>query len=161
MNPYASFLGGQSPTDVIASTAEKLASLTAGRSDGELNRSPAPAKWSIREILSHLADCELVFAYRIRQTLAEAHHVVQPFDQDLWAQPYAAYTAEAELATFAAVRSWNLALLGSLPAGAFSKPMTHPERGTMTLQTVVETMGGHDINHLKQIEGIVSRAASA
>jgi uncharacterized damage-inducible protein DinB len=124
-------------------------------SDEQANRAPAPGKWSIREILCHLADCEVVFAYRIRQTLAEPHHVVQPFDQDDWAKPYSAYTTHAALATFGAVRDWNVALVRSLPAEAFNKPMTHPERGAMTLQTVIETMGGHDINHLRQIEKLV------
>lgn len=161
MNPYASFLGERNPTGVIAATAGQLKSVVGNLSEEQVNRTPAPGKWSIREILCHLADCEMVFAFRIRQTLAEPHHVVQPFDQDIWARPYAVYTTQAALATFAAVRGWNLALILSLPAEAFSKPMTHPERGTMTLQTVIETMGGHDLNHLKQIEGIASRAASA
>ena len=145
----------------MAATPGHLKSIMTSLSDDQINRSPAPGKWSIREILCHLADCEMVFAFRIRQTLAEPHHVVQPFDQDIWAKPYAAYTAQAALATFAAVREWNLALVRSLPSDAFAKPMTHPERGTMTLQTVIETMGGHDINHLKQMEGIATRGASA
>ena len=161
MNPYASHLGGQDPFDVIAGTPDNLKAITRGLSEDQINRAPAPNKWSIREILCHLADCETVFAFRIRQTLAEPHHVVQPFDQDIWARPYSAYTAKSALATFTAVRDWNVALVRSLPAYAFEKPMTHPERGTMTLRTVIETMGGHDINHLKQIEGIVARAASA
>jgi uncharacterized damage-inducible protein DinB len=161
MNPYASFLGGANPTDVISDTYRKLTVLTSGLSDSQLNQAPAPGKWSIREILSHLADCEMVFAFRIRQTLAEPHHVLQPFDQDIWAKPYAIYPATVALETFGAVRKWNLALIASLPAEAFEKPVTHPERGTMTLGTIVETMGGHDVNHIRQIEGIVSRAASA
>ena len=161
MNPYASFLDGQKPSDVIALTAAKLAALTGGVSDAELTRAPAPGKWSVRDIISHLADCEVVFAFRIRQTLGEPHHVIQPFDQDVWAQPYSAYPVQMALATFTAVRNWNVALLRSLPFEAFDKPVTHPERGTMTLGTIVETMGGHDVNHLRQIETIVTRVASA
>lgn len=161
MNPYAPFLGDKSPTEVIAATPGKLAAIVAALSEEQINRKPAPGKWSIREILCHLADCEMVFAFRIRQTLAEPHHVVQPFDQDEWAKPYAAYTAKAALATFTAVRDWNLALVRTLSPDAFQKPMTHPERGTMTLQTVIETMGGHDLNHWQQIESIAARGASA
>jgi hypothetical protein len=161
MNPYGSFLGDKNPSDVIAATVGQLNAIVGSLSEEQVNRTPAPGKWSIREIICHLADCEVVFAYRIRQNLAEPHHVVQPFDQDIWAKPYSAYTAQAALATFAAVRDWNIALAASLPSEAFNKPMTHPERGTMTLRTVIETMGGHDINHLKQIEGIATRAASA
>jgi uncharacterized damage-inducible protein DinB len=120
------------------------------------NRSPAPGKWSVREILCHLADCEIVFAYRLRQTLAEPHHVIQPFDQDTWAQTYAAYDAQSALAVFTAVRSYNVKLIASLPLDALSKPVTHPERGTMTFESIVETMGGHDLNHIAQIEKISS-----
>ena len=161
MNPYASFLADKNPSDVIAATAGELQAVVRSLSGDQLNRSPAPGKWSIREILCHLADCEIVFAFRIRQTLAEPHHVVQPFDQDIWAQPYAAYSAHAALAAFTAVREWNLALVRSLSSEAFDKPVTHPERGAMTLQTIIETMGGHDINHIKPIQGIATRAASA
>ena len=161
MNPYASYLGDKNPSEVIAATPGKIAAILGNLSAEQVNRTPAPGKWSIREILCHLADCEMVFAFRIRQTLAEPHHVVQPFDQDYWAKPYAVYTAQAALSTFTAVREWNVSLVRSLAAEDFARPMTHPERGTMTLQTVVETMGGHDINHLQQIEGIASRAASA
>ena len=161
MNPYASFLGDQNPNEVIAATAAKLQSVVAGLSSEQVNRSPAPGKWSIREIICHLADCEVVFAYRIRQTLAEPHHVIQPFDQDTWAKPYAAYTVQLALAAFTAVREWNVALARTLTPAALESPVTHPERGTMTLSTIIETMGGHDINHLRQIEGIAHRAATA
>jgi len=161
MNPYASFLADKNPSDVIAATAGELQAVVRSLSGDQLNRSPAPGKWSIREILCHLADCEIVFAFRIRQTLAEPHHVVQPFDQDIWAQPYSAYSAQGALAAFTAVREWNLALVRSLSSEAFDKPVTHPERGSMTLRTIIETMGGHDINHMKQIQGIATRAASA
>jgi hypothetical protein len=149
MNPYASYLGDRNPLEVITATPGQLAhfSETEGR--------PAPGKWNAREILCHLADCELVFAYRIRQTLAEDHHVVQPFDQERWASTYAAYDARAALAVFSSVRQWNLALIKTLKADALKKPVTHPERGTMTLQVVLETMAGHDLNHLKQLEALV------
>src|SRR5579871_6043504 len=109
MNPYASFLGDKNPSEVIAGTAQQLSDLVRGLSAEQVNRTPAPGKWSVREILCHLADCEMVFAFRIRQTLAQPHHVVQPFEQDHWAKNYSAYTASAALAAFTAVRDWNVA----------------------------------------------------
>ncbi len=154
MNPYASFLGSLDPRHVIASTPSRLRESLDSMGESRANQVPAPGKWSVREILCHLADCEIVFAYRLRQTLAEPHHVIQPFDQDLWARNYAAYDAPAALAAFAAVRDFNTRLIASLPDEAFSRPVSHPERGTMTFQTIVETMGGHDLNHLAQIEKI-------
>src|SRR5271170_934519 len=101
MNPYASFLGSRDPRQVIASTPARLGELL-NALGARASQSPAPGKWSAREILCHLADCEIVFAFRLRQTLAEPHHVIQPFDQDIWAQNYGAYDAQSALAVFAA-----------------------------------------------------------
>jgi hypothetical protein len=64
---------------------------------------------------------------------------------------YSAYDAAAAVGAFSAARHWNLLFLKALRPEAFSTPVTHPERGTMTLQTLVETMAGHDLNHLGQI----------
>lgn len=156
MNPYASFLGARDPRHVIAGTPLRLREFVDSLGEARVNRPPAPGKWSVREILCHLADCEVVFAFRLRQTLAEPHHVIQPFDQDLWARNYAAYDAPSALAVFTAVRDFNTRLIASIPAEAFLKQVSHPERGTMTFQTIVETMGGHDLNHLAQIEKIAA-----
>jgi len=161
MNPYASFLGDRDPFQVIAATAKQLSSLMDTIGPQRVEQAPAPGKWSAREILCHLADCELVFAYRLRQALAENHHVIQPFDQDQWARNYGAYTVSQALALFSAAREWNLALLRSVSPEAMEKQVTHPERGTMTFRTMVETMGGHDINHLRQIEAIAGKSQAA
>jgi uncharacterized damage-inducible protein DinB len=156
INPYASFLAGRDPIPVIASTADRLQTLTAPLTLEQTSREPAPGKWSIREIVAHLADCELVFAFRLRQTLAEDHHVLQPFDQTKWGERYAPYDLASGLGLFTATRGWNLKLLSTLSEADRHRPVTHPERGTMTLWTIVETMGGHDINHLQQVERIAS-----
>lgn len=124
-----------------------------------MEESPAPGKWSARQIVCHLADCEIAFAFRLRQALAEEHHVIQPFDQDGWAKNYDAYSTQEALVTFSTLRQWNRTLIASLDAEDFSKPVTHPERGSMTFRTVVQTMGGHDINHLRQIEALAAKAA--
>lgn len=161
LNPYASFLGSRDPRDVIADTPPRLRQLLDALGPEGAGRSPAPGKWSAREILCHLADCEVVFAFRLRQTLAESNPVIQPFDQDRWAANYAGCDALSALEVFAALRHWNLALIRSLPAEAFARKVTHPERGEMTFQVLVETMGGHDLNHLGQVERIAARAAGS
>lgn len=154
MNPYASYLGTRDPQKVIAETPAKLSKYLDSLGEARANEAPAPGKWSVREILCHLADCEIAFAYRLRQTLAEPHHVIQPFDQDIWAANYVAYDIQSAMAAFIALRNLNVRLIASLPTESFSKPATHPERGTLTFGTIVETMGGHDLNHLGQIEKI-------
>jgi uncharacterized damage-inducible protein DinB len=156
INPYASFLtetGGVSdPAEIIKSTPVKIENLLQALGPEKLNVQPAPGKWSVREILAHLADCEIVFAFRLRQTLAENNPVVQPFDQDKWALTYGQYDARMAAAVFSAVRQWNVALIAGLSDTDFDKPMNHPERGDMKFRDVVATMAGHDRNHLKQLE---------
>jgi hypothetical protein len=161
MNPYASYLGELDPFEVTAATAARLAILFEELGAQRIEDAPAPGKWSAREIVCHLADTELVFAFRLRQTLAEDHHVVQPFDQGKWASTYSAYDARAALCTFSAIREWNLTLIRAVTPQALSKPVTHPERGTMTFQVLIETMAGHDLNHIRQIEAIRANYASA
>ncbi|WP_260706510.1 DinB family protein [Edaphobacter flagellatus] len=154
LNPYASYLGDQDPVPVITATPDRIRSLIAPLSAAQIDHAPAPGKWSIREIVAHLADCELVFAFRLRQALAADHPVIQPFDQGVWGERYAAYDIASGLATFSAVRNWNLRLLTTVTEADRHRPTTHPERGTMTFWTIIETMGGHDINHLQQLERI-------
>src|SRR5947209_13307953 len=152
LNPYAKYLGGQEPIPVITATIERLRALVNPLSLIHVNRNPSPGKWSIAAIIAHLADCELVFSFRLRQTLAEDHPIIQPFDQEKWAERYAAYDLAAALALFSAARYWNVKLLTTVNETDRHLPTTHPERGTMPLWTIVETMAGHDINHLQQIE---------
>jgi hypothetical protein len=155
-NPYASALGDQDSLEVTRATPVRLENLLQTLGPEKLELAPAPGKWSVRDILSHLADCEIVFAFRLRQTLAEDHPVIQPFDQDKWAAPYTHYDASMALAAFSALRNWNLALISSRKPADFERPVNHPERGDMTFQTIVETMAGHDVNHIKQVEAFLA-----
>ena len=160
LNPYAQFLGGQDPIPVITATSERLHTVIDPLAPAHADRAPAPGKWSIREIVAHLADCELVFSFRLRQALAQDHAIIQPFDQGIWGQRYAAYDLPSGLALFTAARNWNIKLLTTVTEPDRHRPTTHPERGTMTLWTIVETMAGHDINHLRQIESIATTILS-
>jgi hypothetical protein len=157
MNPYAAQLGDRDPREVITESPWRLANLAERLGQAGLERSLAPGKWPARVILCHLADCEVAFAFRLRQTLAEDNHVIQPFDQDAWAAPYGKLEGAAALEVFTALRRWNLALLNAVPADAWNRKVTHPERGAGTFRTIVETMAGHDLNHIRQIETIAGQ----
>jgi DinB superfamily len=152
LNPYARFLDGRPVAEILVSTPGALEALTEAIGSERLAFSPAPGKWTPAEILCHMADCEVAFGFRLRQTLAEDHHVLQPFDQEKWAATYPSVTAQQALAAFTAMREWNLILIRNAPQGAAKKPVTHPERGIMTFATITETMAGHDLNHIAQLE---------
>ncbi|HMI57459.1 MAG TPA: DinB family protein [Gemmatimonadaceae bacterium] len=155
LNPYAKFLGDARPHDVLDMTAVTIARLIRHGDAASLTRSPEPGKWSIRDILCHLADCEITFGFRLRQTAAEKHHVIQPFDQDAWASAFAKLDAHDALEAFSSLRRWNMLFIRAVGTPAEAKEVRHPERGDMTFRTIVETMAGHDINHLRQIENLV------
>lgn len=157
LNPYAKYLDGRPLEAILAATPRAVSALLESMGAAKVGVAPAPGKWSPAKIVAHLADCDLAFGFRLRQALAETDHVVQPFDQDLWAATYDGITAAQALAAFTALRQWNQILIAkALPAHG-DKTVTHPERGTITFRTIVETMAGHDLNHLAQLKSIAER----
>ena len=88
LNPYAKYLDGRSLDAILSATSHEIANKLQMIGPDRVSQPPAPGKWSPAEIVCHLADCEIVFAFRLRQTLAEDHHVLQPFDQEKWASNY-------------------------------------------------------------------------
>jgi hypothetical protein len=157
LNPYDSFLDGRSPQEILSSTPGALAAVLVAIGPERVSTRPAPGKWSPAEIVCHLADCEVVFAFRLRQTLAEDAPTLQPFDQDKWAPTYQGLSATFAFEVFSAMRGWNLHLIHTALPEATNRPATHPERGTMTFQTIVETMAGHDLNHLGQLHKLAGK----
>lgn len=158
-NPYASQLGNLNAREVMKATPHNLIHLADRLGSGGFDRSYAPGKWTARVILCHLADCEIAFAFRIRQALAEDQHVIQPFDQDAWAHSYGnpSFHAQTALQVFSDLRGWNIVLLDSLGPDAFNRRLRHPQRGEMTFQTLIDTIAGHDLNHLRQLETIAAQ----
>lgn len=152
LNPYDKFLDGRALNAILAATPREVGRLILAIGANRENTAPAPGKWSPAEIVAHLADCELVFGFRLRQTLAEDSPVIQPFDQDKWARTYTGVPAKQALEVFTALREWNLRLIELAMPEAAERPVTHPERGAMTFLTIVETMAGHDLNHLGQLK---------
>jgi len=152
LNPYAKYLGDRDPLKTIRETVGAIRRLLEKMPAEQLALRAPATRWNAREIVCHLADCEMVFGFRLRQTLAEDAPVLQTFDQEKWALRYANLDVESALGMFEACRGWNVLLLEATTAEERARVVTHPERGTMTLWTIAETMGGHDINHLGQLE---------
>ena len=78
-------LGGKDPLKIQAATPAKLSRLVRRASPAKLRKRPAPGKWSVAEILTHLADCEIVAGWRMRHILGSPGTPIQAFDQDAWA----------------------------------------------------------------------------
>lgn len=155
----ARILGYQAGADFLALQAaapEKLAALVEGLTSAELTLRPAPDKWSIQELVAHLAEDELVGAYRLRMVLSSPGTALQAFDQDVWARTgrYSERDVRSSLELFRVLRQANLELLRSLSAEEWDMHGVHAERGVESVRDMAMHFAGHDINHFKQIEAI-------
>lgn len=150
-NPYAAVLAGRDAQEILDETPSRWRVVMSSHARDERERTPASGKWNLRQVICHMADCELAFGFRMRQVAGNAP-TIQPFDQDAWAKSYAAYSTELAFATFLALRAWNVAFVGSLSEDAKVHTAIHPERGAISLWTVVETLAGHDLHHLNILE---------
>jgi hypothetical protein len=152
-------VAGKDPIRVQASTAKALASLLKHGTPARLRKRPAPDKWSVTEIVAHLADVEIVTGWRLRAILGAPGTPIQAFDQDAWAAAgqYAKRAARQSLEQFRVLREANLALLKSLTPDQRKFFGMHAERGQESIERLTSMMAGHDINHLEQIQSILVR----
>lgn len=155
MLSYSSGLDGLS---VLGRTPHRLDALLRSSSRRAWARRPGPGKWSAGEALAHLADCEIVAGWRVRSILATDGAPLQPFDQDVWAEAfkYAEIDPAESLATFTAARASLLSLLARVDPARRQHHGLHAERGRETIAHLIQLYAGHDLNHLKQIESLLS-----
>jgi hypothetical protein len=134
-----------------------LADLLARRSEEELRRRPSPGKWSVLEIVAHLADDELVTAWRYRQMIERSGCDLFAFDQDLWAHVGSnnSWPVEEALSLFRLLRQANLRMFTQLTPEQWNSWGVHAERGKITLRDLARHMAGHDRNHIAQIKNIL------
>lgn len=143
---------------------KQVAAAVSGLPAKVLSYKPAPDKWCIQEILGHLADIEIVYAYRLRQMLADKKPVFAPMDQDDWARNLGYLeTPPAELvALYGLNRHANLRLLQHLKSTDLGKSAYHPEtKKEFTVAELIERMGTHGASHLAQIERLKQEAKSS
>ena len=135
---------------------ELLATIMTGVFGEEEDFIPAPGKWSIRQIMAHLADAELVGGHRFRQVIAEDNPIMIGYDQEAWARRlgYENRKPKNALETFRRLRAETYDLLKALPEADFERTGNHSERGPMTLGALLESYVGHAESHAAQMAGI-------
>jgi hypothetical protein len=148
---------GKQPLAVQAATAKKLDRLIKGVPTSRLRKRPAADKWSVGEIVAHLADAEIVIGFRMRMILGAPGTPIAAYDQDSWVTSghYARRDPRKSVEQFRVVREANLALLASLTPDQWKQYGMHSERGQETIEQIVRMTAGHDMNHVQQIALIV------
>jgi len=155
-----SYSDGKEALEIQRATGDKLSALTHGKTSEQLNRQPAPGKWSVAQILAHLADAEAANSWRYRQILSTNAIPIQAYDQDRWAAAfdYEHRDPKQSLEFFKALRTANLNLLDTVPRGLWDNYGVHEERGNESIAHLTRMIAGHDVNHLRQIEAILRDA---
>ena len=162
-DPYrgrlAQYVEGRDPLEMQRAAPARLASLVAGAGEGRLSRRTSPGKWSVTEILAHLAEDELATSWRYRQMLEHDGAALLGFDQDEWARlgDYRSWKPAEALEMFRLLREANLRLLARLSPEQWEKSGIHSERGRITVRELARHMAAHDVNHILQVEGLLSR----
>jgi hypothetical protein len=159
-NPYSkrilSNVLGKDSLKVVSRTPKRLRKLTKGLKKKQLRYQPAAQKWSITQIIAHLADAEIAMSWRIRFALAQSGLPIMAYDQDAWAKNLQYEKADLDecMEVFAALRRTNTILFKRLTDEEWERFGMHSERGKETVERMTMMLAGHDINHLKQIEAI-------
>jgi hypothetical protein len=155
----SSHVEGKEPLQVQAATAKRLERLIKGASPSQLRKRPAPDKWSVNEILAHLAETEIVGSFRMRMILGAPGTPITAFDQDAWVITghYEKRDPRKSLEQFRVLREANLLLLKSLKTDQWKHYGMHSERGQETIKRIATMFAGHDLNHIAQIEDILAK----
>jgi hypothetical protein len=149
-------LGDREPLAVLDELAPALRRLRDGLSDAELRQPEAPGKWSVLQVLDHLADQEVVNAFRFRSVVAEDEPPLQGYDQDRWAARlrYGGAPADVVLGELASLRRRTARLLRSLSPEELERVGHHTERGPESVGYIMRLIAGHDLVHRRQIARI-------
>ena len=151
-NPYGAALGDMDVMRALADTPERLRSLAERMTLEQHAQSYAPGKWTAGQLFLHLAQTELAFNVRVRMAITTANYVVQPFDQDAWMAREPLVTGIDAFRGYYALRQFNMPLYRSLTPPERRRQLTHPERGPMLVEWILETLAGHERHHLAHIE---------
>ena len=152
------YVEGKQPLEVQAATAEKLERLIKDVPATKLRERPTADKWSVSEIVAHLGDAEIVTGFRVRLILDAPGVSIAAYDQNSWVSSghYEKRDPRKSVEQFRVLREANLALLESLVPEQWKHYGMHSERGRETIELIPRMAAGHDINHLQQIERILS-----
>jgi hypothetical protein len=156
-------LGSRDPVDVLSELMPWIAERLGPVDPPILHAPEAPGKWSVIEVLQHLADSDLVFGFRLRMILTEDQPPLQGYDQDAWARTlrYRDVQLEAAMDQLRSLRAANVHVLRQLSPVQLERVGLHSERGPETAGFLLRLMGGHDLVHRRQIDRILAAVSSA
>ena len=145
-------LGDDDPARVLEQT-EPLVRSVLNDAGSDLRTRPAPAEWSVLELLGHLVDAETVMSGRYRWTVSQDEPPLLGYDQDLWVARLRHNDDQPDelLTVFSALRAANLQLWRRSSAADRQRVAMHAERGPESYELMFRMLAGHDRFHLNQM----------
>jgi hypothetical protein len=155
-------LGSRDAFEILRTTPAAVRQTVTGLPAAVLSTAEKPGKWSMLHVVQHLADAELVGAFRFRMILTQDRPALQGYDQDRWADAlrYAESDLEGALEQFTTLRAANLRLLERASPTERRRVGVHAERGEESVEHLMRMHAGHDLVHLRQMARI-ARAVGA
>jgi hypothetical protein len=150
------YLGDREPFSVFEETPSALRAAASTVPEDKLRVLEAPGKWSVLNVVQHLAHVELALGFRYRMVLAEEGSPLAAMDPDLWIANLFPdeFGLDEALTDFANLRAMNLRLLRRVKGNQWERYGIHSQRGKETLATMLRMYAAHDLYHLYQIERI-------
>jgi len=154
-------LGDKDPLNVLRQTPSVIARSIEMMTREKLRTPEGPGKWSMAQVLQHLADSDLVWGWRVRLILAHDRPELTGYDQDLWAERlhYADADPDEAMSMFALLRRANLKLIDRATPEDLKRVGVHSERGEESIEYLIRLYAGHDLLHLRQIDRISAAVA--
>jgi len=158
---YGEALEGRAVLPTFEEAPRRVADRVTHLNDELVRRRPAPGKWSVHEIVGHLADHEVILGARLRLTAGLDRPPIQGYDQDAMVARLGlenATTAEL-LDAFRAGRELTLGFLRRLPISGWDRIGLHTERGEESVAAMVALYAAHDLIHEAQLDRTLARLA--
>jgi uncharacterized damage-inducible protein DinB len=149
--PYAEHVGDRNPVELLTTTLEEYRDAAALLAEASWNQPWAAGKWTMRQVMVHVAQWEMIFGYRVMCAIASPGFTIQMADQDALLTHTGAVDGATAFAAFDGSRRLNIGVIQSLSAAERATCVTHPEYGTLTVNDLITQMAGHGMHHLKQI----------
>jgi DinB superfamily len=172
ITPYTPDLDNREPVSAMRDSTARIRAVVGDWRPDQFDRRLAPGKWDARQILTHLAQSEIALGYRARMALTTPGYAAQSFDQDKWMAIEAdgsggssgsggsgrlgRLSGHDALDAFLGTAAMNIALFAALSEADRGVTLSHPEYGSLTVDWIIHQTAGHQIHHLKQLEGIAA-----
>jgi hypothetical protein len=142
---------------LMEKTPQVLETMLGGAAPDVLRWKPRPDRWSISEVLSHLADCEDCLIERVRRMVLEDAPPMKEYEPP--AEGFSAGTPQEHLSRFAFTRRELIQFLRTLPPDIGSRTAQHSKLGLITLDQMINEWACHDLGHIRQIAELYRAAA--